>query len=52
MHTNTTEAIKPNFMSSYIKKNFIINIPKNSLFIFLVLNTVFITVNPFKSFSA
>ena len=60
MHTYTTVAIRPNFMSSvllcavflYICLNFkifIIKIQKDSLLIFLVLNSVFITVYHVKA---
>ena len=64
MHTNTTVALKPNFMSSlllYILLNyayfsitlqfkiFIIKIQRDSLFIFLVLNSVLITVYHVKA---
>ena len=54
MHTNTTVALKPNFMhflQSLLKfKNFLINIPKDLLFIFLVLNGIFFTVYHVKAF--
>ena len=64
MHTNTTVALKTNFMSSWLCGNslnmhilralskfkiFIIKIPKDSLDMFLILNAVFIAVYHVKA---
>ena len=54
MHTDTTVALKRNFMSSLFLcavflKIFIVKIQRYLLFIFLVLNAVFITVYHFKA---